>query len=319
MNAKTVIITGANSGIGKAATYRFAQEGYQVVMACRNIEKSNKVRDDISRLTKNTSIDLMELDTSSFDSIRVFVGAFIEKYPKLDILIQNAAYFNHGDPYRSSVDQLELTFTTNVFGPYLLTMLLKDHLKRSDDPRVLNAGSTIIRNFFNPGLTIDFRHVFEENNSEAKFSVYNSYRDSKMAFLMLTFLLAKVLVQDGIKVNMLEISGAKMSRETLNKFRLQYRLIALIQNLVFPTTEKVAGLYFSLCTSEEFKNISGKLFNHKLQMMKPGKENPDPKTQISQLFGNEVYPKYAHDQETMDTVWALCGQVTGYPESNKNT
>lgn len=311
MNKKIVVITGANSGIGKAATIRFARAGYQVIMACRNMDKSKSIQKEIIEKNNQSSVDLMELDSSSFESIKEFGSSFRAKYEKLDILIHNAAYFNHGDPYRSSADQLELTFATNLFGPYLLTVLLKDHLKRSDDPRVLNAGSTIIRNFFNPGLTIDFRHVFKEERSSNKFSVYNSYRDSKMAFLMLTFKFADVLGQERIKVNMLEISGAKMAKETLKKFRFQYRLIAMFQNLYFPTTDKVAELYYSICTSNHFNETTGKLFNHNLKIMQSGKENPDPKTQISQLFGNEVYPRYAHDQATTDKIWALCKQVTG--------
>lgn len=311
MNEKVVIITGANSGIGKAATIRFALNGYCVVMACRNIKRSKAIQEDIISTTGNSSVDLMELDSSSFKSIRNFYSSFCEKYEKLDILIHNAAYFNHGHPYQLSLDQIELTFATNVFGPYLLSMLFRDQLKKSDDPRILNAGSNIIKNFFNPGLKIDFSHLFGEDNSGAPFSVYKSYRDSKMAFLMLTIKMAEELREEGIKVNMLEISGAKMSKETLQKFKPRFRIIAIVQNLFFPTTVKVAELYYSICTSKELSGITGKLFNHKLGVMQPGKENPDGKTQVTQLLGSETYPNYAHDQETIEKVWKLCKQVTG--------
>lgn len=65
-------------------------------MTCRNMEISTAVQRDIIEATKNTDVDLMELDVSTFDSIRGFCTAFKSKYPRLDILIHNAAYLNHG-------------------------------------------------------------------------------------------------------------------------------------------------------------------------------------------------------------------------------
>jgi NAD(P)-dependent dehydrogenase (short-subunit alcohol dehydrogenase family) len=306
-----VIITGANSGIGKAAAYRFAKAGYSLVMACRNIEKGEIVQKDIISTTGNEQIDLMELDTSSFDSIRTFCTGFKDKYDRVDILIHNAAYFNHGNPYQLSRDRIELTFATNVFGPYLLTMLLQEYLKKSPDSRIVNAGSNIIRNFFNPNLEINFNHLFAEDLTRNDFSVMKSYRDTKMAFLMLTFKLADIFRTDGITVNMLEIKGAKMSKATLQKFKPKYRLVAMIQNLYFPTTESVAENYFQMGTAAEFKQVTGKLFNHDLEIMQAGVEKPDIRTQVKQISGSDFYPSYAHNQTTMDKVWELCQQITG--------
>ena len=312
MEEKIVIITGANSGIGKDATIQFAKAGYTVVMACRNFEKSRQMWEEITTETGNKSIDLMTLDTSSSDSIRTFATAFKNKYEKLDILIHNAAYFNHGHPYQLSTDGIELTFATNLFGPYLLSMQLYEFLKKSDDPRILHAGSNIIKNFFNPGLKIDFDHLHEENQTKKTFSVYNSYRDSKMALLMLTMKLAEEFQNDGIKVNMLEINGAKMSKETLRKFKPRFRVIAMIQNLYFPTTETMAENYYEICTSDRFKDTNGKLFNHKLGIMQPAQNNPNFKAQFTHLFGIEVYPNYAHDPETIEKVWQLCVELIQY-------
>ena len=129
MKDKIVIITGANSGIGKAAALKFAAEEYCVIMACRNMETSTAVQSDIIEITKNTNVDLMKLDVSSFDSIRAFCTAFTSKYPRLDILIHNAAYLNHGEKeYKLSPEHIELSFATNTFGPFLMTRLLADHL-----------------------------------------------------------------------------------------------------------------------------------------------------------------------------------------------
>ncbi len=150
MNDKIVIVTGANSGIGRAAAIRFAEKGYKVIIACRNLEKSKKVQKEIIQLTKNNSIDLLKLDVSCFKSIEDFCSEFKKSYKKLDILIHNAGYFNHGERnYQLSPNNIELSFATNAFGPFLMTQLLTDMLKKSEDARVLNSCTTNIRHFLN--------------------------------------------------------------------------------------------------------------------------------------------------------------------------
>lgn len=175
---RIVVITGANSGIGKVATERFAKEGYRIIMACRSIDRAVPVRDEIVRRTGAATIDLMELDTSSSDSINRFVAEAITRYPRVDILIHNAAYFNHGEAYRRNADGREIAFATNVVGPYLLTMGLRRHLRRSDDPRVLNVGSNIIKHFFSPKLKMDVSDLtspFAGEREIERSSVYKRY------------------------------------------------------------------------------------------------------------------------------------------------
>ena len=121
---------------------------------------SSAVQKEIIEITKNTNVDLMELDVSSFDSIRTFCTAFKSKYPRLDILIHNAAYLNHGEKeYKLSPEHIELSFATNTFGPFLMTRLLADHLAKSQDPRILNACTTNIKNFFDPKRKIEFDNL----------------------------------------------------------------------------------------------------------------------------------------------------------------
>jgi NAD(P)-dependent dehydrogenase (short-subunit alcohol dehydrogenase family) len=311
MKQQIVLITGANSGIGKAATMKFAAAGCEVIMACRNLEKSKNVQDEIIQKTSNKLIHLMELDMSSMVSIRSFCDTFITQFPKLDILINNAAYFHHGAQYRLSPDNIELTFATNVVGPYLLTMLLASHLKKSDDARVLNASSNIIKHFFDPKKEIDLGDLEGESKNQKKFSVYLAYRNSKMALLMLTFRLAALFKDDGIKVNSLQINGARMSKETLARFKYPWRLIAHIQNLFFPPPEFMANIYFVICTSEKYKDVTGKHFNHKQQVMEPGEENPGFIRGIQQTIGAEKYPHYADRAEVVDHIWEQCRKWTG--------
>jgi NAD(P)-dependent dehydrogenase (short-subunit alcohol dehydrogenase family) len=306
MSEKLVIITGANSGIGKETALKFARAGDTVIMACRNLEKSKKVQDEIIAASKNDSILLMQLDMSSFDSIKSFADEFINKFPKLDILINNAAYFNHGEDYRLTADNIEITFATNAVGPFLLIHLLQNHLKKSDDARVLNASSNIIKHFFSPKKEIDFNNLQGITDSKYKHSVYTCYRNSKVAFLMLTFKMARDFAETGIKFYSLQINGARMSKETLKKFKPGWRIIARIQNLFFPPAEFMATNYFEICTSAKFRNETGIHLNHKLEIMKPGPEKPS----IKHIRGTEYYPAYAEKETIQNKIWNFCQSAT---------
>lgn len=308
MNQKIVIITGANSGIGKAAAMRFAKEGYNVVMACRNLEKSESVRQEIMNLTKNDHVDLMKVDMSSFRSIETFCTGFAEKYDKLDILIHNAGYFRHGEKeYQISPDNIELSFATNALGPFLMTRLLEEMLKKSEDARVLNACTTNIRHFFDPKRKIEFDNLQGELKGSKPYNSYKMYGDSKMAFLLLMFRIAKLYKNHGmgIKVNAIQIPATKLSKETMNKVKSGWRIAARVQNLYSASPESMADTYFHVCTSYEFKNITGKLINDKRQIMKPSHYKNTPFQAVKQLSDQTVYPKYADQTENIDKVWSF--------------
>lgn len=303
---RIALITGANSGIGKEAALIFAHNDFKVVMACRSIEKSQKVQEEIITRSGNNDVQLMTLDTSSFGSIKEFSEKFKKEYPKLDILINNAAYFEHGAKYKLSQNSIELTFATNVVGPFLLTNLLIDSLKKSNDPRVLNASSNIIKHFFSPKKQIDFENLQGIKANGYKHSVYNCYRNSKIALLMLTFRMADEYKETGVKFFSLQINGARMSKETLKKFKMPWRLVAHIQNLFFPQPSYMANNYFEICTSEKFKNVTGIHFNDKLEVMKVAPENPA----LKDILGTSAYPAYADKKEVREYLLLLCKELT---------
>ncbi|HBI02668.1 MAG TPA: short-chain dehydrogenase [Paenibacillaceae bacterium] len=310
MNDKIVIITGANSGIGKAATLKFATEGYRVIMACRNMEISKAVQKEIMDTTKNTHIDLIELDVSSFHSIRTFCAAFKGKYPHLDILINNAAYLNHGEKeYKLSPEHIELSFATNTFGPFLLTSLLVDPLAKSQDPRVLNACTTNIKHFFDPNRKIEFDNLRGEMRDTRPYNVYKMYGDSKMALLMLTFKMAEVLKSKGIKVNALQINRVKLSKETINKMHSYWRILAWAQNLINPLPSGMADHCYHICTSDQFKNVTGQLINHKREIVKPSTTEKGF-TQLKNIFGSSSYPSYGTNPQNIELIWKLSTTLT---------
>lgn len=310
MNDKIVIITGANSGIGKAAAQKFAIEGYCVIMACRNMEISKAVQKEIIEVTNNTNVELMELDVSSFDSIRAFCLGFTVKYPRLDILIHNAAYLNHGEKeYKLSPEHIELSFATNTFGPFLMTHLLADHLEKSQDPRILNACTTNIKNFFDPKRKIDFDNLRGEFRNTRRFSVYKMYGDSKIALLLLTFKMAEQFKSRGIKVNALQINRVKLSKETINKLSPIWKVLATAQNLTNPLPSGMADNYFHICTSDEFNHVTGQLINHNREIVQQSTSEKGI-TQLKNIFGSASYPKYASDRENMERMWSLSMELT---------
>lgn len=259
MEDKIVMITGANSGIGKAAALKFAKEGYRVVMACRNVAAGMSARKEILEASGGGSVDLLKVDVSSFDSVRAFCSTFQANYPRLDILIHNAAYLHHGEKeYKLSPERIELTFATNTFGPFLMTRLLTDHLAKSQDPRILHACTTNIKHFFDPKRKIDFDNLRGEFRDTRPHSVYKMYGDSKMALLMVTFKLAETLKSRGITVNALQINRVKLSNETIRKMSPVWKTLARAQNVTNPPPSGMADTYFHLCTSDEFRNVTGR-------------------------------------------------------------
>lgn len=311
LTEKTVIITGANSGIGKAAAIRFAREGHQVIIACRNLEKSKKAKQEIIGLTNNSRVDLFRLDVSSFESIKNFCSEFKRRYQKLDILIHNAGYFKHGEKkYQLSPDNIELSFATNAFGPFLMTQLLADILKESGDARVLNAGSTNIRHFFEPKRKIEFDNLQGEFKDSRPYNSYKMYGDSKMALTMLTFKMADQFRKDSIKTNIVQIPAIKLSPEAMSRFKSGWRIAARIQNLYSAPPETMADTYFHICTAEEFKGVTGKLFNHKREIMQPSHYTGGFMQELKQLKDQRVYPRYADDIENIGRVWNLAVALT---------
>jgi len=140
MSGKICIVTGANSGIGKETALGLAQMGARVVMVCRNAEKGKAALEEIRRESRSSQVDLLIADMSSQASVRALAEEIQQKYPRLDVLINNAG---GGAPARKlSTDGIEMTLATNHLGPALLTLLLLHLLKASAPSRIVNVSSS---------------------------------------------------------------------------------------------------------------------------------------------------------------------------------
>jgi dehydrogenase/reductase SDR family member 12 len=138
---KTAIVTGATSGIGEAACVGMARGGAEVHMVVRNLEKGREAKARVGEAAgvDPGSLTLHRCDLSILGSVRAFAKAFLRGDPKLDVLVNNAGVM---PPERTHTDEgFELTFATNVLGPFLLTALLAPALRRAAPGRVINVSS----------------------------------------------------------------------------------------------------------------------------------------------------------------------------------
>src|SRR5262252_8971132 len=115
MTVKTCLVTGANSGIGKETALGLARMGARVVLVCRNQQKGEAALADIRRETGSSQLDLLLADMSSFASVRTLADTVRQRYPRLDVLINNAGA---GVRQRTlSADAIEMTVAGNHLGP----------------------------------------------------------------------------------------------------------------------------------------------------------------------------------------------------------
>src|SRR5512138_3024564 len=141
MTDKVCIVTGATSGIGRAAASALAQQGATVVLLSRNAQKCARVATEIQGQTGNQNIGFIAGDLSSLKAVRAVAAEFRQRYARLDVLLNNAGV--SPSKRRESVDGFEYTFALNHLGHFLLTNLLLDMLVASAPSRIVSVSSSI--------------------------------------------------------------------------------------------------------------------------------------------------------------------------------
>jgi NAD(P)-dependent dehydrogenase (short-subunit alcohol dehydrogenase family) len=266
MNAegKVIIVTGSNAGIGKAAALHLARLGATVVMVCRNVAAGEAVRQDIIAQTGNTAVDLLACDLSSQASIRSFADTFTHKYTRLDVLINNAANFDHNLKQATlTADGVEVVFATNHLGPFLLTHLLLDTLKASAPARVLNVASKGLITY--PFLSIEFDNL----NGQRRFTTQHAYYHSKLAQLMFTFDLAERLEGKDVTVNCIRVPNVQIDQGRYEYITGWRRKAYEIKRKQAITPAQMAEAYVRLAISPEFEMVTGQYFDERCQVVKP--------------------------------------------------
>jgi NAD(P)-dependent dehydrogenase (short-subunit alcohol dehydrogenase family) len=187
---QTIVITGANRGIGRAAAEELAKDGHRVIMACRNTADASETAGRIRAKTGNDRIDVLTLDLASFASVRAFAAELAARGVVIDTLINNAGVLC--DRYRQTSDGFETTLQVNYLSQFLLTISLLPHIADGRG-NIVNLSSLVYR----------IGRVDERlfNGRRRRFDRFQAYADSKLAFLLFTLELADRLTARGIAVN----------------------------------------------------------------------------------------------------------------------
>lgn len=189
---KTILITGASGGIGLEAAIALAQGGARVALVGRDAGRTDAAVAQVKRRSGSTQVESLLCDFSSQGSIRKLAAEVRARYPRLDVLINNAGGGNRTRTITG--DGIEATFAVNHLGYFLLTNLLLDLLISSAPARIVNVSS--VGHYRG---TIDF----DDLGFARDYSMVKAYSRSKLGNVLFTRLLARKLQGKGVTVNTL--------------------------------------------------------------------------------------------------------------------
>jgi NAD(P)-dependent dehydrogenase (short-subunit alcohol dehydrogenase family) len=191
LGGRVYIVTGANSGSGFATTKQLAEQGAQVVGACRRVSAGKEAYANLGYI--RGSIEVMEMDLASLASVRRFAEAFLAKYDRLDGLVNNAGVMM--PPEGRTEDGFETQFGINHLGHFLLTELLLDKLKASAPSRIVCVSSVAHAGTRAEPAKIDFDDL---NFDKREYNAGRAYGESKLANVLHALDLARRLKGTGV-------------------------------------------------------------------------------------------------------------------------
>eukprot|EP00871_Galdieria_phlegrea_P002473 jgi/Galph1/3226/GphlegSOOS_G1941.1 len=259
LKEKVVIVTGANTGIGKETCVQLAKMGATIIMACRDKYRALKAKKEVIKRSNNNHVDFIPLDLADLSSVRSFAAEFRKRFNRLDILICNAGVM--ALPQRATTkDGFEMQFGVNHLGHFLLTNLLMDMLIANSPSRVV-----VVSSYGHVFGKIDFDNIQWERN----YAGFAAYGASKLANILFVKELDKRLRRKNAKVSVFAVHpGAvrtELPRYVLSSWwkrilaapivPLSYVLLkdpyhgaqTQIRCAVDPTLESASGKYFADC------------------------------------------------------------------------
>ncbi len=248
MEGKTILVTGANAGIGFATALGIAEQGAQVLMVCRSKERGAKARDMIEAETGNPSVHLLIADLSYQASIRSLAEEVKFRFDRLHALVNNAGIIPRR--WTATQDGLELQFAVNHLAYFLLTNLLLDLLKAGAPARVVNLSSMV-----HSGAALDFEDLQSQKGKYNRRAVYGR---TKLANILFTYELARKVENAGVTANALH--PGIVTTNLLADIVGVPRKLKAVTGIASVGIEAGAKGSIYLATSSEVEGVSGKYF-----------------------------------------------------------
>jgi len=267
---KTILITGATSGIGRAAAQGLAQRGARLVIVGRSADKTNAAVAELRQATGNQAVEGLLADLSRQSEVRALAEQVRARYPLLDVLINNAG--GVFGTRQETADGLELTFAVNHLAYFLLTDLLLDNVRAAaqahGSARIVNVASGAHQRV--RGLD------FDDLQSKRHYNAFQVYGASKLANILFTRELARRLADTGITVNAMH-PGLVHTGFGNNNRHWYWRLAYLFINLAGKTPEQGADTIIYLATAPEVAGVTGQYF-YERKAIEPSAAARDPQT-----------------------------------------
>ncbi|XP_030632265.1 dehydrogenase/reductase SDR family member 13b.1 [Chanos chanos] len=254
LHGKTVIITGSNTGIGRATAVDLARRGARVILACRNQVRAEAAVAIVKRESRSNNVVFMHLDLASLKSVRAFAENFLKTESRLDLLINNAGIYMQG----TTEDGLGLMFGVNHLGHFLLTNLLLERLKECGPSRIVNVSSL----GHNLG-SIDFNCLSKHKElgvGNSPWDVLKIYCHSKLCNVLFTYELAKRLQGTNVTCYSLHpgVIDTELSRYVNPTFR---KMMKPISTLFFKDVEAGSQTTLYCALQEGIESLSGCYFS----------------------------------------------------------
>ena len=258
---RTIMVTGATSGIGKETARELAIRGAQVAVVGRNESKAEATVTAIREVTGNDKVDYLLADFASLEDVRRLAGQFKQRYGRLDVLVNNAGamFFRR----QESVDGYEMTFAVNHLAPFLLTNLLLETMQTSAPARIVTVASDA-----HDGATMEFDNLqFEKDYSGMK-----AYGRSKLANILFSYELARRLEGSTVTSNAMHPGFVSTGMGSNNLPRWLAGVLPRVTRPFARDVARGAETVVYLVDSSQVETVSGLYFMDK----QPIKSSPIP-------------------------------------------
>ncbi|MEW6527282.1 MAG: SDR family NAD(P)-dependent oxidoreductase [Spirochaetota bacterium] len=274
MKSKTIIVTGGNTGIGKAIAVSLAGQKHQVIVISRNPEKGKKALDEIKQVSGNNKVKLLVGDLGSIPSVKTIAEKIIHQFPDVSVLINNAGIWPQKLEINS--DGLEMAFMVNHMAPLILSIMLYKQLKKNKPSRIVNV---------NAGLYVFGRVDVEKTPYGKDFGSFSTYMNTKLCNIYFTQKFSQIIENSGVTINAVHPG---VIRTNLGDSSGVWGSLLRLFKRTFAEPEYGAQAPVWLATSTEVENINGKYFER---------------------FTQKTYAKNAMEISVREKLWDLSLQL----------